>query len=447
MFFFHCVPQSPNAIVNLSGPSTSSQKGQTFSIKCVRLEHLFNKMENRALQRGEANEGQTSPSHAFGAFSPTTTARLPSMEGINISIQRTKSTESEDSITTEVCHFKPIKTSPRTARRRLADGTRDSPPVVLSTPRNLSNMNNCKKETMAPAMKSRLVEMLSQKLPHSPKKSDSELTQHSKEVQVSPTRRSQTKEGETQSEIPTVSEDNKCTESMLERNTNERDQRTADIQSKLSKYSRRRREKCNKQSQVVDKHSEREENNLDGVKAKMKKTIRREDAVPNCENISLKRSPQTCKIETPSPCKKRKVDDHHKDENCNNVLLNSRNATAAEEENEASQCHNGRGDENNSTPSKANGIQNSQRKSTERGCSDGSRKGSGQNTIVRYMELLNAEQSKLKQEELDHRMALELQRQFEEESSVVRTKGSEDAYPLRANRKRTYREISPSPEA
>ncbi|XP_071085920.1 uncharacterized protein [Haliotis cracherodii] len=51
---------------------------------------------------------------------------------------RSESVASNDSISNELCHFKPILSCPRTPPRKLADGKVLDPPVVRTTPRNLS---------------------------------------------------------------------------------------------------------------------------------------------------------------------------------------------------------------------------------------------------------------------------------------------------------------------
>ena len=54
--------------------------------------------------------------------------------------QRSDSLSSVDSISHELSHFRPIQCSPRTARKKLADGSTESPPIVQATPRNLKDM-------------------------------------------------------------------------------------------------------------------------------------------------------------------------------------------------------------------------------------------------------------------------------------------------------------------
>lgn len=426
-------------------------------MKCARLEHLFNKMENKKFHRDETS-GRKSTTHAFGAFSPTPVTRLPSMKDIDVSVQRTKSTESEDSITNEVCHFKPIKTSPRTARRRLADGSRDSPPIVHSTPRNLSNLRSPKSGDTTPAMKSRLVEMLCKKLPDAPTKSDSNSNRLSKEVQASPTKYSKAAEDETEDVIPDGNDSHqKKKTSLIGQDEEKSDKRRIDIQGKLNKFSRTATPELEEQTHMVSKHSDCE--NSPKVSTKRKKGIIRESVESKPKNKNFKRPHRSMTDENPSPQKKCKVDGKLKDQNANDILTNSNDATVLDDAEEIEditkgaipQHSNGHGDDSIvCTP--ANGIHNSDSKSRQRNVSEVHRRSSGQNTLVKYMELMTAEQRKIQQEDIDRKIALELQRQFEEESkgplsSIVRTKGSEDAYPLRANRKRAYREISPSPKS
>ncbi|XP_067670183.1 uncharacterized protein [Haliotis asinina] len=52
--------------------------------------------------------------------------------------ERSESVVSNDSISNELCHFKPILSCPRTPPRKMADGKVLDPPVVRTTPRNLS---------------------------------------------------------------------------------------------------------------------------------------------------------------------------------------------------------------------------------------------------------------------------------------------------------------------
>lgn len=54
--------------------------------------------------------------------------------------ERSDSLSSVDSISHELSHFRPIQSSPRTARKKLADGSRESPPIIQATPRNLKDM-------------------------------------------------------------------------------------------------------------------------------------------------------------------------------------------------------------------------------------------------------------------------------------------------------------------
>ncbi|XP_071798024.1 uncharacterized protein [Asterias amurensis] len=55
--------------------------------------------------------------------------------------KRSDSMTSTDSISPELNHFRPIDISPRTSHRRLANGRRESPKVVHTTPRNLTNLS------------------------------------------------------------------------------------------------------------------------------------------------------------------------------------------------------------------------------------------------------------------------------------------------------------------
>lgn len=55
--------------------------------------------------------------------------------------KRSDSMTSTDSISPELNHFRPIDISPRTSHRRLANGRRESPKIVHTTPRNLTNLS------------------------------------------------------------------------------------------------------------------------------------------------------------------------------------------------------------------------------------------------------------------------------------------------------------------
>ena len=78
------------------------------------------------------------PQKKGGAFQKYTSTSKE--QDIQSERERSDSLSSVDSISHELSHFRPIQSSPRTARKKLADGSRESPPIIQATPRNLKDM-------------------------------------------------------------------------------------------------------------------------------------------------------------------------------------------------------------------------------------------------------------------------------------------------------------------
>lgn len=457
--------KSPNPIVNVCTPSTSSQKGTIPVIKCARLEHLFNKMESKKLlaqsssQRSTSSpEESSSQAQGSGAFSPASAVRLPSMEDVGIRTKRARSPESEDSITLEVSHFKPIETSPRTAHKRLADGSSSSPPIIHSTPRNLKNFKDSRRKHVSPVLKERLKGMVPRELEEASPLLDKEMNKkNSKETQVSLARTSRQNSDE---ENLSQTNGHKETIDLAEKKNDINEKRRKDIRTKLSKFSHKMRSVSDNEAEMSTRNEHTRENYKKQSETVPQK-IRLESKGAKKSHAECLRNLPVESEESSNPLKRCKSDIKLKDKNANDITRNAREDKLCDilvecdvERKHKKICGGGDAIQNGTSQDektsfncpKADGLHKDDLRT-----SDGQRTSNGQSTIVKYMELVSAEQKKLKQEEIDRRIALELQQKFEEESKtpivpVVRTKGSEDEYPLRGNRKRSYREISPSPE-
>ncbi|XP_071491158.1 uncharacterized protein [Diadema antillarum] len=145
---------SPRSIMDQ--PSTSSQ----FSADAMPRLHA----EKQDIEEVKKDEAEDESSHGDeeeeeeeeeetqrpkGAFSPVVlkAPRLAQLEEEDI---RAHSTDSNDSISAEMNHFKPIHISPRTAHKKLDNGRADSPPIVFTTPRNLKKMD--REESNSPSV-------------------------------------------------------------------------------------------------------------------------------------------------------------------------------------------------------------------------------------------------------------------------------------------------------
>lgn len=167
------IPKSPDVVViHSSGGSSRNKNRSSSSIKCLSIERFLSPSAGRRSKSPErkqlsweisALEDQPSTSACSpgihvsedtnsspplekqggkprGAFSPVTVLKAPRLMELEESHLRAHSTDSNDSISGEMNHFKPIHVSPRTAHRKLPDGRAESPPIVFTTPRNLKKM-------------------------------------------------------------------------------------------------------------------------------------------------------------------------------------------------------------------------------------------------------------------------------------------------------------------
>nr|XP_054770743.1 uncharacterized protein LOC129278622 [Lytechinus pictus] len=161
-------PKSPDIIIlPSSGGSSRKNSASSSTIKCLSIEKFMSPMSRKSRSpEGAAIEDQPSTSaHSPVNASPRKEENSPSPSGNGASIKRrgafspvvlkaprlkelddihlrAHSTDSNDSISDEMNHFKPIHVSPRTARRKLPDGRAESPPIVFTTPRNLQRIED-----------------------------------------------------------------------------------------------------------------------------------------------------------------------------------------------------------------------------------------------------------------------------------------------------------------
>lgn len=164
------VPKSPDIVVlPSSGGSSRKNSASSSTMKCLSIEKFMSPVgrkskspEAQVTWEGAAIQDQpstsacspgpsrdrSSPSSSHGksikrhgAFSPVVLRpqRLRELDDIHL---RAHSTDSNDSISEEMNHFKPIHVSPRTAHKKLPDGRAESPPIVFTTPRNLQKMED-----------------------------------------------------------------------------------------------------------------------------------------------------------------------------------------------------------------------------------------------------------------------------------------------------------------
>ena len=128
----HKSPRCSSEPCQVEKRSSSVQShSSTTSAPCVKT-----RSNSRSKETKEHKEHESRPQKK-GAFHKYTSA---SKEDKQIERERSDSMSSVDSISHELSHFRPIQSSPRTARRKLADGRSESPPIIQATPRNLKEM-------------------------------------------------------------------------------------------------------------------------------------------------------------------------------------------------------------------------------------------------------------------------------------------------------------------
>ena len=123
-------------IANPTSPTISYPSPSNDSIKESLLNAEF-VLDAKEIQREE----ETKANKKESAFESVKT-KLSEAENIDTKTMRKRSDSmtSTDSISPELNHFRPIDVSPRTSHRKLANGRRESPKIVHTTPRNLTNL-------------------------------------------------------------------------------------------------------------------------------------------------------------------------------------------------------------------------------------------------------------------------------------------------------------------
>ncbi|XP_038050515.1 serine-rich adhesin for platelets-like [Patiria miniata] len=125
-------PASPD----ISYPSPSSDSGSSKGLKGCLLNPDF--VLDAKEEQGDDGGGDEKGNKKESAFESVEKKSSEVVSELKSMRKRSDSMTSTDSISPELNHFRPIDVSPRTSHRRLANGRKESPKVVHTTPRNLT---------------------------------------------------------------------------------------------------------------------------------------------------------------------------------------------------------------------------------------------------------------------------------------------------------------------